>query len=88
MEQQLTVAVEVRSGRRNVDCEDRKSTRASSPAANRNLVCHHISGVKATQVCRATGPIFAAHPAYRFRHRHRLARIDDGTGIFKSILTT
>jgi hypothetical protein len=78
MEQQLTVAVEVHSG----------STRARSSAANRDLVCQHISGVKPTQVCRATGPIFAARPAYRFRHRHRLARIDDRTGIFKNILTT
>jgi len=78
MEQQLTVSVEVRI------VKITKSTRARSSAANRNLVCHHISGVKPTQVCRATGPIFAAHPAYRLRHRHRLARIDDGTGIFKT----
>jgi hypothetical protein len=78
MEQQLTVAVEVHSG----------STRARSSAANRDLVRYHISGIKPTQVCRATSPIFAAHPAYRFRHRHRLPPIDDGTGIFKSILTT
>jgi len=82
MEQQLTVSVEVQI------VKITKSTRARSAAANRDLVCHHISGVKPTQVCRATGPIFAAHPAYRFRHRHRLARIDDGTGIFKNILTT
>jgi hypothetical protein len=39
-----------------------------SSAAIRDLVRYHISGIKPTQVCRATGPIFAAHPAYRF-HR-------------------